>query len=272
MTTPVLALVPAYAPDTAALQATIASLEAQDSPVDICVIDDGSPTPVSEILLPRPGLTILRLTPNGGITAALRAGVDHALANGYEYVCRLDVGDNAYSSRVSRQLRHMHRHPQTDLLGAHSRVIDPAGKLLFIHGTSGGPESVRNYLCKNAAFKHSTFFIRLDSVRRFGNYSADWPVAQDYELALRVVRLGGVVDCLDDVLIDYVDDPAGLSTRKRNAQLRMRLKAMLAHPAPLKPRWYAGVLRTLATMITPHGLAKRISLASWGAQQADRTS
>ena len=267
----VMALVPAYAPDRDELLATIACLEAQDSSVDICLVDDGSPTPVADILSPRENLHIIRLEPNGGITPALRAGVEHAIARNYDFICRLDVGDIAYPNRVSAQLEHMRRNPQLDILGAFSKVIDPAGNLLFHHGTRGGPDGVRAYLWKNAPFKHSTFFIRTEALRRLGNYNAAWPVAQDYELLVRFSRQGQL-DCLEQTLIDYVDDPRGLSTRKRNAQLRMRLKAMLAHPAPLQPRWYLGILRTLATMVTPHGLAKKISIASWGARQSGRAT
>lgn len=261
----VIALMPAYNPDPQDLELSIRSLQAQTVPIDICLVDDGSRTRLDAMLPPAEGLHILRMEPNVGITRALMAGVDHALANGYDFICRLDAGDIAYPERVERQLTHMDAHPAVDILGSYSRVLDKAGTVLHHYGTAGGTEGVRNFLWYNSAFKHSTFFMRSASLRREGNYDPDFPLAQDYELLMRMARRGQV-DCLPDVLIDYVDDPTGLSASKRARQLRMRRKALLKHAAPAVPGWYLGLARILVTIITPYGWAKSISNRMWRAK------
>ena len=89
----IIALVPAYNPNSGELAATIGSLLRQTIAVDLCVIDDGSARPVAPMLPADERVHVIRLDRNGGITKALCAGVAYGLENGYEFMCRLDVGD-----------------------------------------------------------------------------------------------------------------------------------------------------------------------------------
>lgn len=262
MTGRVLALVPAHNPDPAALRGSLASLEAQTVAIDICVIDDGSAIPVSRLVDQRENIIHLRHDRNRGITDALRAGVKFGLDKGYDYFCRLDVGDLSHPHRVARQLAHMEAHRDIDLLGAFANIMNKSGRRIGVHGTHGGQRGVSRYLWSNAAFKHSTFFLRASAIRRLGNYDAGFIMAQDYELALRMAR-NGRVDCLAETLVDYVDDPSGLSARHRGRQLRMRLKAQWRHADLFAPRWYLGVARTLALIATPRPLARKLAVARW---------
>jgi len=258
----VLALLPAYNPDPGDFDKSMRSLMTQTHEVDILVIDDGSNEPVAPLCPDVPCIQVLRLEKNVGIARALIAGVEYGLARDYDYLCRLDVGDISYPQRIARQLAHMRTNPQIDLVGAHSLVVDLQGRELFVHGISGGPKAVKDYLWRNSPFKHPTFFIRTTAVAQYGNYDTNFNDCEDYELMLRFARRG-TVDCLTDVLIEYVDSPTGISTRRRTQQLCARLKAQLRHADPLAPGWYLGVSRTLGLMVTPYGWAKRASLARW---------
>ncbi|GHA25426.1 hypothetical protein GCM10007989_21370 [Devosia pacifica] len=258
---PVLCLVPAYKPDRLALEASLASLLRQTQPTDIMLIDDGSPEPIERLHGSLAGVEILRLENNGGITRALSRGVEEALRRGYGHVARLDVGDIAYPERMARQLIHMQANPHLGLLGCRARVHDETGKTLFIHGVTGGPDAVAAYLKRNAAFKHSSFMLSAEALRRYGNYDTRYRLAQDYELALRLSQHLGV-DCLDTVLIDYEQSATGLSARHRQTQLRMRLKAQWQHKSFDGPS-AGGMLRTLATLAVPAALAARLSQRNW---------
>jgi hypothetical protein len=258
----VLAVIPAYNPPAGELAATLASMLQQTAPLDICLVDDGSTPAVQPPGFARSRTRVLRLARNGGITVALRAGSAFAVENGYEFICRQDVGDRSYPSRVERQLQYMDDHPGVDLVGAFARVAEPGGRTLFHHGVRGGPAAVAAYLRKNSPFRHSTFFIRTQALIDAGGYRVSFDGAEDYELLLRMAR-NGRVDCLSETLIDYVVDPGGISETRRTRQLRRRLAAQVAHLAPLDPAAYAGVLRTLAVMLTPRALARQASIRAW---------
>jgi glycosyltransferase involved in cell wall biosynthesis len=266
----VIAVVPAYNPKTEDLLEALRSLVTQTEPVDICLVDDGSAPPVEVPAFARDRTHVLRLQRNCGITAALRAGVELARDRGYEFICRLDVGDVSYPSRVQQQLRRLDDNPGIDLVGGFARIIDATGRTLFFHGVDGGPAAVKAYLWKNAPFRHSTFLARTRALVELGSYDAAFDGAEDYELLLRLARTQRV-DCVPEVVIDYVVDPGGISEARRTRQLRKRLKAQLRHCDIRDPAWYAGVIRTLVIMVTPRRLAMRATLWSWTRRSPKRT-
>ena len=265
----VVALVPAYNPRSADLVVTLQSLHAQTAPLDICLIDDGS-TPPLEIPAALPANTcLIRLPRNGGITAALKAGVKFARERGYEFICRLDVGDIAYPDRARKQLAHLDAHPEIDLAGGFARIVAEDGQTLFFHGVDGGSDAVKAYLWKNAPFRHSSFFIRTRALVDCGDYDMAFDGAEDYELLLRMAKRGRL-DCVPDTVIDYLADPAGISEVRRFRQLRLRLRAQLRHADMRQPGWWGGVVRTLLIMSMPRGLARQATLLTWGLRSRRR--
>ena len=244
------AVIPAYNPRAEALAATLRSMLDQTASVDICLVDDGSSPPVEIPEFARDRTHLIRLVRNEGITVALSAGARFAAEHGYEFLCRLDVGDLSYPDRVRRQILAMDENPEIDLVGAFARVLDESGQVSFHHGVHGGPAAVRAYLWKNSPFRHSSFFIRTRALVEQGGYDVAFDGAEDYELLLRMAKVGRV-DCLPETLVDYVTDPRGISEVRRGRQLARRLKAQLRHAAIGNPAWYAGVARTLVIMIMP---------------------
>lgn len=253
----ILALLPAYNPDPRDFTRSLDSLLNQTHAVDVCVIDDGSAPLVSSLFTPHPRVVLLRIDENGGITKALRAGVDYGLGRRYEYFCRLDVGDVSYPDRVARQLAYMIDHPDIDLLGAHALLADPGGNPIRTLGAVGGPQAVRRRMWKNSAFLHPTFFFRSASVRKFGSYDPRFNGCEDNEFMQRFAK-HGKVDCLPDTLVEVLDSPTGISATKRALQLRQRLRVQLKYAAPLSPRWYLGIVRTIVLLAVPPKLYRRL--------------
>lgn len=259
-----IAVVPAYNPSSEELRQTVSSLLQQTVPVDLCIVDDGSTVPVDDYFPPHPQVTILRLERNQGIASALNYGIQHAQQHGYVYACRLDVGDIAYPERVSAQLRYMDNNTDVDILGAAARVVPTNGEPAYIHGSFRDAHHLRSYLPRNAPFKHSTFFMRLASLRKVGAYSIRYRAAEDYELLLRYNRLGRIAS-LPDVLVDYVESDTGLSAGRRREQLLDRLTLQLSYFQYGRWDCYWGVLRTIGILLTPARVVKRLSAGLWRA-------
>jgi glycosyltransferase involved in cell wall biosynthesis len=255
-------LMPIYNPAPEKLALTLDSLMNQSEPADIVIVDDGSRQPIAGMLQPRDNLKILRLDRNQGITAALNSGLAHIIDAGYEYVARMDCGDVCDSRRVELQERHMDRNPDCDLLGAFADIVNEQGQHLFYEGTAGGHEAIGRKLRDNAAFKHPTFFIRTSFVEKFGDYSPDYAYAEDYEFLWRAFA-NGRVDCLEDVLIVYEKNAAGLSHRNRRAQLTSRLRIQLRYFDPARYRSYIGALRTIIALLIPARAWSQVSSLYW---------
>lgn len=255
-------LMPVYNPVPEKLARTLNSLAAQSEPADLVIVDDGSRQPIAGMLEPRDDLKVLRLDRNQGITAALNHGLAYIIDAGYEYVARMDCGDVCDSRRIELQELHMDRNPDCDLLGAFADIVNEQGQHLFYEGTAGGHEAIGRKLRDNAAFKHPTFFIRTSFVEQFGDYSRDYKYAEDYEFLWRAFR-NGKVDCLDDVLVVYEKDEAGLSNRNRRAQLTARLRIQRRYFDPASYRSYVGALRTIVALLIPARAWSRISWLYW---------
>lgn len=262
MSKEVLFLIPAYNPSVAELTQTLDSIAEELELSDICIVDDGSVVPVVSMLPSGFTAQVVTLERNSGITAALRAGVEHAAQRGYAFVCRLDIGDRCRPGRVRAQLEYMRCNPGVSVVGALSQVKNLEGNPLFVHGVAGRGSAVHNYLRYNSPFKHSTFFARVSSFLELGSYDNYFNGAEDYELLLRFSRFSQVA-CLDQILIDYVENPAGISSTRRHLQLRKRLSAQLSHFTLGNWRSYAGVLRSLATILVPRQVARVATLRLW---------
>jgi glycosyltransferase involved in cell wall biosynthesis len=254
---------PAYNPSHDDLTRTVNSLLAQTESADIVIVDDGSRRPVSEMLAPRDGMVVLRLDRNQGITAALNHGLECIVRSGYEFVARMDCGDVCARDRVAKQQAYMDVHPDTDLLGAFADIVDERGNHLFFEGTSGGRVSIGRKLQDNAAFKHPTFFFRTSCVRRLGDYSTNYPHAEDYEF-MRRVYMKGAIDCLDDILVIYEKNSSSISSKNRSAQLRSRLRIQLKYLEPTNVPAYVGIARTIVTLLVPAPMWARLSQLYWG--------
>ncbi len=70
--------------------------------------------------------------------------------------------------------------------------------------------------------------FRTQALDEIGMYSMRFPAAEDYEFFYRFVDLGKVAN-LDEVLIQALDDPTGISQRRRRRQILSRMKIKLMH-------------------------------------------
>jgi hypothetical protein len=97
--------------------------------------------------------------------------------------------------------------------------------------------------------------FRSDAYARAGGYRAEFRVAQDLDLWIRIARDGGAFAVVDDVLYDATVDPRSISGTARAAQVRLTEIAVAlrdghgsladaAHvtPPPVTPRGEAAAL------------------------------
>lgn len=94
----VLVLIPAYNEGQSAVEVAINVLRLGPAYRPL-VIDDGSFEPIDPALLPR-GALLFRCPFNAGIGVATHIAFDHALAEGYEFVVRLDGDGQHPAARV----------------------------------------------------------------------------------------------------------------------------------------------------------------------------
>lgn len=197
---------------------------------EIVAVDDGSSDDTFErmhALLNGARHQLLR-TDGVGLTAALRLGSDAARG---EFIARLDAGDTMTADRLDLQCRQFARTPDLVACGANVRFVNQRGRVL---GSSAYPESdlgIRACLLVMASpFVHSTLCVRRSALVEVGSYRKFFRYAQDFDLVLRLSRVGRLRNARA-VVGDYLVSSNGISSTRADDQYRFAVIAWKCHVA-----------------------------------------
>lgn len=155
--------------------------------LELIVIDDGSTDATPEILarLDDPRVRVER-RPASGLTRALNRAASLARA---PLLARLDADDVALPERLARQRAFLDAHPEVGLLGTGAREVDADGREVAVVQPPSEDREIRRALIRRNPFVHSSVMMRQSVLARAGGYDETLPVAQDYDLWMRMSRL-----------------------------------------------------------------------------------
>lgn len=133
----------------------------------------------------------------GQLAYSLNLAIDNSK---YDYIARMDSDDVSYSNRLEKQL-HFLQLNSLDIIGSDIRLIDENDTHLSIRKYPKGAEINKKLPFKNC-FAHNTMFFKKSIVIDARGYNAGFN-SEDYDLWLRLKRLGVAWDNMDEVLLDY---------------------------------------------------------------------
>ncbi|NNF61698.1 MAG: glycosyltransferase [Gammaproteobacteria bacterium] len=155
----------------------------------------------------------IRILPNPGrgLVSALNTGLLAARAN---LVARMDADDRMAPIRLERQHHYLTRHNTTALLGSRVEkfpaVTDGYQEYLDWQNNCLTAADIDAEIFVESPFAHPSVMFRRDVVRAAGGYRhGDFP--EDYELWLRLHRLGRRMEKLPEFLLQWRDTPRRLS-------------------------------------------------------------
>jgi glycosyltransferase involved in cell wall biosynthesis len=238
--------------DRGTLASTLRSLDDEDVPVVIVVVDDGSVPPIADASVhSRHEVVTLRLDSNFGIERALNTGLEYIRKRRIGYVARLDNGDRCAPRRLTRQHAFLMQHPAVHLVGSAVDWRDDAGRSRFRRVFPTAHEDIVRAMHHTTALIHPAIMFRTTVLDTVGAYSVDYPVAEDLEFFWRIARRHRVANLAETLVITRFD-PDGLSIRRRRQQLvsTLRIQLTFFHPG----RWtsYYGVAKTLGRFVVPY--------------------
>lgn len=141
------------------------------------------------------------------LSYALNLGVDHSK---YEYVARMDADDIAHPERLERQLDYLLNN-NLDVVGSGVRIINENGVVVGALRQPTGKNINRALPFKNV-FVHPSTLIRKAVLIKARGYNAGFN-SEDYDLWLRLKRIGVKWDNMPDTLLDYRVHPAASQRR-----------------------------------------------------------
>ena len=211
------------------LRAALASVTAQSWPHwELVIVDDAAPEPhVARVLAELgsdPRVRVVRRSSNGGIAVASNDAVANARG---EFVAFLDHDDELHPRALELAARFLNANPDTDWLFTDEDKLDGRGRHcepIFKPGWS------RHLLLALNVASHLRV-VRRKMIERVGGHREGTEGAQDYDLALRVLRAGGRFAHLPGILYHWraaAGSMAGAASAKPQANGRA-LEALLEH-------------------------------------------
>lgn len=231
--------------------AAVESLLAQTlADLEVVVIDDGSADATPDVLasIRDPRLRTERCA-RQGLTRALNRALGLARA---PLVARLDADDLALPERLALQCQYLETHPDVGLLGTGAREVDPAGREVAILRPPVDDAAIRRALIRANPFVHSSMMMRRTVLDRVGGYDPSFPVAQDYDLWMRMARVTRLANRPELLVIRRLP-PGRVSAVRSNdrllAEARVRWRAVRSRAYP----WWCVVfaLRPVTALALP---------------------
>lgn len=251
----VVVLIPSYNGGESLLD-TLASIDPLEE-VDVLVVDDGSKVrPVIQELesaFKANGRVILHcLEYNQGVIGALNCGLDVARECGYQYVARLDAGDRNVGLRFRQQAQFLDNNCEYALVGAWVDFVSVSGELLFTLKHPEKHEDIEKAIFRYNPFVHPATMFRLDEILALGGYPVEYPALEDWACFLAVSKRHKVAN-LPNVLLEYEVNPESISSKKRYAQSRSKVKLLFRNYKP-NLNQTIGLLKNFAIMFFPRGV------------------
>lgn len=195
-------VMPMYNSDKTFLTQSLQSVRRQLYPRwELCLVDDGSDVDLQstvQAVFPEdhPQVKHVRLQKNGGIAAASNAGL--AMATG-EYVCFLDHDDLLEPHALASMALALNQNPEGEWFYSDEDKVSEKGQVsgpVFKPGWAPTLFLSCMYTCHLSMYK-------TQKLRSIGGFDSEYDGAQDYEMALRLLRLRPNIVHVPDVLYHW---------------------------------------------------------------------
>jgi len=165
---------------------------------EFIIVDDGSTDHSMHIAQACGDIRVRVITlSHVGLVAARNRALSEARG---KYIAWMDADDVSHPDRLSKQVVFMESHPHVVMLGTWARLIEADGRA---SGVSAMPpatgRSLYVALCASNQFINGSTMMRRNVACAVGGYRPEFVVAEDYDLALRLVEIGHLANLTENL-------------------------------------------------------------------------
>ena len=182
-------LMPAYNAAAYIGDAIRSVLEQTFTDFELLVVNDGSTDETVKVISAFDDRRIVLIErTNGGVSAALNTGLEHARG---KLIARFDADDVCYPNRLATQVAFLQANPDHVLVGSEVDYITEQGTHMYHYRCFAYDDTeIRKKLFYYCPFIHSAVMYRLDAVHEAGGYDAMAHTFEDYFLWVKLLQFG----------------------------------------------------------------------------------
>lgn len=163
-------------------------------------------------------IKICRKEINSGLGNALEYGLQYC---SYELVARMDTDDVAEYERFQKQINFYNKHPETSVLGGWMMEFQKTpGDIISKKTVPIENDKIKSYAKMRNPLNHPTVMFKKSDIIKAGSYK-EINLFEDYYLWLRVLKNGGIISNVDDILL-YFRTGNGLIERRHGYQYMLK--------------------------------------------------
>lgn len=205
MTVLVSCLLPVFNEDPKILNEILQSIANQSfKNFELIIIDESTEIDVKRVIdefhLMDERIKILRPTNKLGLVKSLNLGLKYATGL---FIARADSDDPLKINRFKTQVDFLNHNPDIDVLGCSIELINKSGVLI---GLRNYPKWNKDIILSSAIrnpISHASVMMRSNVIKSIGGYDERFKRSEDYELWLRLIRVGAVFHNIESPLIQH---------------------------------------------------------------------
>jgi glycosyltransferase involved in cell wall biosynthesis len=246
-----------HRPDRTHLDEAIRSVLAQTfGDFEYLLVSDGDPAEAKRLAgtFRDPRIRIIENHERIGLMRSRQLGVVEARG---DLIAILDADDFAEPLRFERQIEFLRNHPEHVLVGSALRYVDDASRTIGQRRYPESDEEIRRTIVEFNCIAQPAVMARRRALLDAGNYTPEFEWAEDYDLWLRVSRVGKLHNLPEPLTAYRIHRGAGKYTRlKRSLRdiIRLKIHATRKYGYPLTPRVALNIAMHCALVPLPTAL------------------
>lgn len=186
---------------------------------ELLIVDDGSTDDTENVVknIPDERIRYIKISQNGGVSNARNIGVSESL---YDLIAFEDSDDLWHIDKLEKQIDYLAKNPDNILVYCAYEIIGGSSNIGIRIPSAGSDVSklegnIYPYLLQRNTIGAPTVVMRKDVFNRIGGFKTSYPALEDWDLAIRVAKLGSI-GYLDETLLDVSVKDGGVSSSSMN--------------------------------------------------------